>query len=54
MQADPSFTHDVYLIYYPQGSFIPPHRDTVQKNFNHQRLNSIVQHAEQGGEVSNG
>lgn len=51
MQADPSFTHDVYLIYYPQGSYIPPHRDPVQKNFNHQRLNSIVQHAELGGEL---
>ena len=51
MKANASFLHDVYLIYYPQGSFIPSHRDPVETHFDHQRLNAIIQQAEQGGEV---
>lgn len=42
---------DVYIIKYPQGSFIPPHIDYVGSEREHYRLNIEVWPAKEGGEL---
>lgn len=40
---------DSYLIRYPEGSSVPPHKDPVQKG-KHYRLNVILKSPKSGGE----
>lgn len=40
---------DAYLLKFPEGTEIPPHKDPVN-NFKHFRLNIIIKKAKQGGE----
>ncbi|MBB6523650.1 2OG-Fe(II) oxygenase [Pseudoteredinibacter isoporae] len=40
---------DVYLLRFPEGSEIPPHKDKV-KSGRHYRLNIVLKQAERGGE----
>jgi hypothetical protein len=40
---------DSYLIRYPEGSAVPPHKDTVQSG-RHYRLNIILKAPSSGGE----
>lgn len=40
--------YDVFLLRYPQGSFIKPHKDPLTKG-KHYRINIVIKHAKQGG-----
>lgn len=40
---------DCYLLKFPQGCTVPPHRDTVS-NGRHYRLNIVLKKAKKGGE----
>lgn len=40
---------DLYLLMYPEGSFIPPHQDPVEGK-KHYRLNIELMKAKEGGE----
>lgn len=40
---------DIYLLRFPEGCEIPPHRDEV-KTGRHYRLNIVLKHAKVGGE----
>jgi len=41
--------HDVWLIHYPEGSYIPPHIDEVDR-YRHYRLNIVLREAVEGGD----
>lgn len=40
---------DMYIIKYNEGDYILKHKDTVDKNFNHHRLNLILKQSLEGG-----
>lgn len=43
------FLFDCYLLYFPEGSEIPPHRDPVPQGYKHYRLNIFLVKAIEGG-----
>lgn len=42
---------DVYLLYYPDGSSVPAHKDPVPAGSRHIRLNAVVTRPEHGGRL---
>jgi len=40
---------DCYLIYYPTGSYIPPHKDPAIDGYEHHRINIVLRQADKGG-----
>ncbi len=43
--------HDCFLLRFPPGSHIPPHRDLVDPEREHHRINILVDEAPEGGEL---
>jgi len=43
--------HDEYLLRYPEGAFIPPHVGDALFGVGHYRINVLLEHAAEGGEL---
>lgn len=43
------FRFDSYLLYFPEGSVVKPHKDRVQSGFRHFRLNVTLRRPKAGG-----
>ncbi len=41
---------DVYLLRYPEGSYVPEHQDHVRYPHRHYRFNFVLRRAKEGGE----
>lgn len=48
LARSPRWRWDAYLLRYPEGSFIPPHRDVVE-GFRHYRFNVLLRQPSWGG-----
>jgi len=46
--APPDHAHDCYILKYPEGSHIPPHRDDAPGGDGHFRLNAVIRQGEGG------
>jgi len=44
------FLFDLYLLKFPEGAYVPPHKDEVGYGLRHYRVNLILWPAKRGGE----
>lgn len=50
LEIEPGEDWDAWLLYYPEGSFIPEHVDPVPAGFRMHRFNAVIENPISGGE----